>query len=396
MVKRPVQAVILAGGLGTRLKAITDLRPKPLIEFYGKAFLLYIIEHLKSQGFSQVLLLLGYLPEMFQEYLGNGRKFGVDIEYSITSESDDTGRRIKLAEPLIDDQFFLMYCDNYWPFSFERLWGHYQRSGVAAQLSVYSNKDGYTRNNVQVRDRIICEYDKTRKAAGLNGVEIGFGIFPKTVLDLLGDDNSLFETKVYPPLIKEKQLAGFVTDHRYYSVGSFERLSITRDFLARRPTVILDRDGVLNKKPPKAEYVRNWNEFEWLPGAKEGLKLLRKNGYQTIIVTNQAGIARGVMTESDLRAIHLNMRRAAIASGGEIDAVYYCPHGWDEGCECRKPKPGMLFQAQREFQLDLSRTFFVGDDERDVEAGATAGCKTLLVDSNHNLADLVRSRIFQR
>jgi len=393
MIRRPQQAVILAGGLGTRLRSLTDLRPKPLIEFHGKPFIRHLVDHLKDEGISEILLLLGYLPDLFQQYFGDGKKFGVHISYSVTDLMDDTGRRIRKAESLIDETFFLLYADNFWPFSFDQIWHQYQRMGVAGQLSVYSNYDNYTRSNVRVENGLVLQYDKTRRSSNLQGVEIGFGLFEKSVLRYLPDSNCLFETSVYPRLVEDRQLAGYLTDHRYYSVGSFDKLPLTEEFLRRKPTIILDRDGVLNKKPHKAEYVEKWSDFEWLPGAKEGLALLRQYGYRIIVVTNQAGIARGIFSESDLKNIHQQMRQTAVAENGDIDAVYYCPHGWDEGCNCRKPKPGMLFQAQREFHFDLTRTFFIGDDERDVQAGQAAGCRTLLVDETHTLVDLVSSKV---
>jgi D-glycero-D-manno-heptose 1,7-bisphosphate phosphatase len=107
-----------------------------------------------------------------------------------------------------------------------------------------------------------------------------------------------------------------------------------------------------------------------------------------IVISNQAGIARGAMTEADLADIHRRMNQEVTQSGGRIEAIYYCPHGWDDGCECRKPKPGMLFQAQREHQLDLSRTPFIGDDERDAEAANAAGCPSLLLSKHETLLDI--------
>jgi D-glycero-D-manno-heptose 1,7-bisphosphate phosphatase len=168
---------------------------------------------------------------------------------------------------------------------------------------------------------------------------------------------------------------------------------LTEAFFRRRPAVVLDRDGVLNKRPPKAQYVRSWNEFEWLPGAKEALRLLKENGYRVIIVSNQAGIGRGAMTETDLQDIHERMQQDAKESGGHIDAIYYCPHGWDDGCECRKPKPGLLFQAQHDLNLDLSRTVFIGDDERDAWAADAAGCGSILVSEKTPLLEIAKKLI---
>jgi D-glycero-D-manno-heptose 1,7-bisphosphate phosphatase len=154
--------------------------------------------------------------------------------------------------------------------------------------------------------------------------------------------------------------------------------------------VILDRDGVLNKKPPRGEYVRDWSEFEWLPGALEALQLLKQANYRVVIVSNQAGIGRGVMSETDLLQIHDRMRADASAAGGRIDEIYHCPHHWKDDCECRKPKPGMLFQAQRDLNLDLSRTVFVGDDERDGEAADQAGCPFVKVSEQRPLIHWVQ------
>jgi D-glycero-D-manno-heptose 1,7-bisphosphate phosphatase len=152
-------------------------------------------------------------------------------------------------------------------------------------------------------------------------------------------------------------------------------LPLTERFFQRRKTIILDRDGVLNQRPRRAHYVRSWAEFFWIPGARSALRLLAENDYRVIVVSNQAGIARRVMTEADLNDIHDRMKQDVERSGGHIDAIYYCAHDWDSGCDCRKPKPGMLFQAQRDFDLDLTRTIFAGDDERDAEAAAEAGCR---------------------
>jgi histidinol-phosphate phosphatase family protein len=107
-----------------------------------------------------------------------------------------------------------------------------------------------------------------------------------------------------------------------------------------------------------------------------------------IVVSNQAGVARGAMTLADLEAVHEHM--CADASGA-VDRIYFCPHGWEDGCECRKPAPGMLFQAQRDFDLDLTRTPFIGDDERDRQAADAAGCPSVLVSEGHSLLDAVRS-----
>lgn len=391
---RPIQAVILAGGLGTRLRPITDTIPKPMITFHGKPFLEYIIEMLVEQGFKKVVLLLGYLPEKVTEYFGDGKKFGLEIEYSISNVEDDTGLRLQKAKPLLDPVFTLLYCDNYWPMDFEKMWEKYLHANVSALVTVYMNRDNYTKSNIRIDAEDYIElYDKTRQAPNLQGVDIGFFILKRELIDLIPEGNHNFEKTVMPRLIEEKEIITYPTEHRYYSVGSHERLKLTNAFLNKRPTIILDRDGVLNKKAPKAEYITSWENWEWLKGSKEALIKLKKNGYQIILVSNQAGIARKFMTHDDLEEIHSHMINELLEQGGGIDKIYYCPHGWDENCSCRKPKPGMLFQAQRDFHLDLSKTWFVGDDERDEIAGKVAGMKTALIEGDYGLLNFVNSLI---
>lgn len=383
---RPKQAVILAGGRGSRLGPFTETRPKPMVEVHGRPFLEYLVEMLREQGFSEVLLLLGYLPHVVQDHFGDGGRFGVRITYSVTAPEDLTTRRLLVAREQLDSVFLLMYCDNYWPMQFDRLWEQYVSSGAPALTTVYSNKDRYSRDSVKVgADGFMEIFDRSRTTPGLQGVEISYAILRRDLLDRLTDPDLLIEEALYPQLTREKKLAAHVTDHRYYSVGSPERLPLTNAFLARRPAVILDRDGVLNRRAPRGQYVRNVGEFEWLPGSLDALRAFREAGYRVIVASNQAGVARGQVTAESLDDIHNKMRAEAAQAGGVIDAIYFCPHDWDAGCECRKPRPGLLFQAQRDFSLDLTRTCFLGDDERDLQAAEAAGAIGRLVTAQEPL-----------
>lgn len=394
---RPRQAVILAGGRGTRMLPYTLTRPKTMIEFHGKPFLEYVMEMLIEQGFDRFLMLLGYLPEVIRDYFGDGSRWGVNIEYSTSGPDTLTSRRVQLARHLIDPSFLLLYCDNYWPMQMDKMWRRFLAADAPAMITVYSNKDKFSRDSVIVgEDGYVQVFDRARTTPGLSGIEISYAILTSPVLDLLPEQEMLIEEALYPPLAAQHRLAAFVTDHRYYSVGSIERLPITEQFFARHPTVILDRDGVINKRPPRAQYVRNWAEFEWLPGAQEALQMLAQAGFRVIVVSNQAGIARGAMSQADLDDIHHRLKTAVDNSGGHLDAIYYCPHDWDEDCECRKPKAGMLFQAQRDFHLDLNRTVFIGDDERDGQTADAAGCPFLRVTDDTSLLDCTRKLLQSR
>ena len=372
----PRQAVILAGGRGTRLGELGDRMPKAMVPFHGRPFAEYLVEQLRGAGFQRLLFLLGYKADQISDHFEDGERFGVEISYSISALENDTGTRVKLAESSCDPVFMLLYCDNYWPLRLDSMWRDFCADDrTLAQVTVYRNRDQRTRDNLRIGcDGRVEIYDKSRQAPGLSGVDIGYLLLDRSVLSSLPDDrNHSFEAELYPHLVAEGQLGAFQSDHRYYSVGTPERLPETEVFLARRPTVIFDRDGVLNAKAAPGQYITSVEDWRWLPGAREAIARLTAAGVRIIVVTNQAGIARGHVSRETVDRIHEHMKADAERAGGRIEAVYLCPHHWDENCDCRKPKPGMLIQAQRDFTLDLSRTPFVGDDVRDGEAAAACG-----------------------
>jgi len=143
--------------------------------------------------------------------------------------------------------------------------------------------------------------------------------------------------------------------------------------------VILDRDGVLNHEAPEGSYVRSPEEFRWLPGALEGLALLRGAGLRLSVATNQAGVGRGVMSLAQLAAVHARMQADAAAHGAALDDVLYCPHAPEEQCDCRKPAPGLIQAAVARSGIAASDSLVVGDDRRDLEAAERAGVAAALV-----------------
>ena len=148
--------------------------------------------------------------------------------------------------------------------------------------------------------------------------------------------------------------------------------------------VFLDRDGVINKKAHEGDYIKNWSEFKFLPSVKEAIKRLNKAGFLVIIITNQRGIAKGLMTEEDLKDIHTKMIEEIKKSGAKIDGIYYCPHDEKDNCNCRKPKIGMFLKAKKDFNVEMSESWLVGDSKFDILAGQKAGCKTILIESKFN------------
>lgn len=158
--------------------------------------------------------------------------------------------------------------------------------------------------------------------------------------------------------------------------------------------VFLDRDGVINKKPPEGDYVKKWEEFEFLPRAIEAMKLFSQNGYRIFIVTNQRGIARGLMAKEDLEEIHDHMKEELSRHDISLEAIYHCPHNFQDNCNCRKPKPGMFHQAAKEYVIDLTKATMIGDSVSDMEAGSAAGCKTILVNEKEDLLHAAHTILF--
>ena len=386
------QAVILAGGYGNRLKPFTDTAPKPMYPLYGRPFLEYIIEQVKTFGITDILILLGHLPEKIKEYFGDGSKFGVNITYSTTPAEYETGYRLSVAnkEGKVQDEFMLLYCDNYCPIDYNKLVDDYERNNADIQASVYLNLDGYTKNNmlIDISGRVQA-YDKTHTLPNLQGVEIAYSIIKKRVLDYIPEGNVNFETSVFPKIVAKGKMFATITEHRYYSIGSWERIKLTEKFFSKQKYIFLDRDGTINVRAPKAYYVTNSDDFIWLPRAKEAILKLNQAGYKIILITNQPGIAKGLMTDEDLDNIHNKMQSELAEIGAKIDQIYVCKHGWDDNCRCRKPKPGMLFDAQKDNSLDLTKCYLIGDDERDEIAGRAAGCKVIRVSPEFDLMDAV-------
>lgn len=385
------QAVILAGGRGERLRPFTDMLPKPMYPIDGLPFIERLVLQIVAFGIKRIMILLGYKAQEIINLLGNGRKYGVLIQYDITPLEFDTGDRLLHARNLLQERFLLMYCDNYCPIDYGRLVSDSYKNKAMIQLSVYANKDHYTKDNVSISEKSgnIIVYDRSRLIDGLHGVDIGYAIVRKEALDELPNAGGSFSA-VYAVLAGRNQLYATVTEHRYYSIGSYDRLELTKEFFKPKLVAFLDRDGTLNIKPPKACYVEKPEDFKWLPGAIEAVKLLNKHNIITVIVSNQSGIARGNLTLCDLDEIHKKMQLDLRKYGAKIDYIYFCPHNWDEECDCRKPRPGMLYQAQRDLSLNLPECIFFGDDERDMIAGQAAGCKTVLIKNDYSLLDAVK------
>jgi len=381
--------------MGVRLRPYTYNRPKMMVEVNGRPFANYLIDELKKNGIKEVVFLLGYLPEKVQEYFGDGKKYGLKVDYLVSPIDDSTGTRVRKAQSLLRDRFLLMYCDNFIHLDLKKLADFHLKKKALMTKVVYTNRYGMTKNNLLLGENgYVLKYDNKRLEPNLNGVDLGFFVVEKEILKHM-PDNDFWLYDLFPKFIAKKKLAGYATDGLYYSLSTPERLKQTERFFMPRKVVFLDRDGVINKKMPKRDYVKKWEEFKFLPGALRAISKLTKSGYEIYIISNQAGIGRGIMSEGALFEIHKNMEEEIEKKGGKLSGIYYCHHNWNNNCLCRKPKPGMLFRAAIEYQIDLPSAVFIGDDERDIQAGKAAGCRAILMKSNSSLLNVINSLILK-
>jgi len=154
---------------------------------------------------------------------------------------------------------------------------------------------------------------------------------------------------------------------------------------ASKKVVFIDRDGVINRD--SADYIKSWSEFEFLTGSLEAIKLLAFNGFITIVITNQSVINRNMVTTEGLEYIHNMMKAGVQARGGEIKDIFFCPHIPEDRCDCRKPKPGLIYQARRKYRIDIENTVMVGDNVKDIECARNAGCRhAVLVQTGNGIS----------
>jgi len=381
--KRPEQAVILCGGLGTRLRPYTDHLPKPMIPCNGKPFLEYLLEQLAEKGIRRFLLLTGYLGEQIQQYFGNGKQQGWEIDYSHGPAEWDTGRRLWEAQDQMDARYLLLYSDNFVPFPLEKVLLQHERHGLPLTFMVSPKSPG---NLVLDEEGIVQHYDNQR-GEDRPYVEIGYMVVERDrVLPWLPKPDCSF-SQVLRDMGSQQQISAWVQLDAYHSISDPDRWKAAERYLQPKKILLLDRDGVINEKAAKGEYVNCWEEFRWIERTRDSLRQLSKMGFRFIVISNQAGIARGMTSPEEVERIHHKMVETLAAEGIEILQVYVCPHHWEDNCDCRKPKPGMLFQASRDHLFRLDRTVFVGDDPRDLEAAEQAGCRGVLWEDSPKFID---------
>lgn len=366
------QAVILCGGRGERLRPLTDSLPKPLAPVAGRPFLWHLLGQLRDNGYREVVLLTGYRGDMIADAFGDGADVGLRITVRHGPEEWQTARRLWDARTLLDPHFLLLYGDNYATFQHPRVERVFREQGRMGCLTVHPRT---TRANVAVSDGgQVVAYDPGRSVSGLNAVEIGYALFSSRIFSAFTEENESF-SQVLGRLAKEGQLAAFVQRDVYQSVSDLDRLAVADAYFTPKKILLVDRDGTINRKPERARYLADWSDWRFVPETLEALRRLAAVGWSFVVISNQAGVGRGMVTEEQVWELDRRMKEALGREGVPILGSHYCFHHWDDHCLCRKPEPGMFHAASRDYGVRLDRAWYLGDDPRDAVAAWRAGCR---------------------
>ena len=374
---------ILAGGLATRLRPLTETVPKSLIDIAGEPFLAHQLRLLSSRGITRVVLCLGFLGEAVREYAEDGRRFGVKIDYSFDGPRLlGTGGAIRRALGLLGEAFFVLYGDSYLPCDYRDVERAFFAAGRPGLMTVFRNEGRWDASNVEFSDGCIVRYDKVNRSPDMRHIDYGLGVVRSGVFEAIADDHVHDLAAIYQGLLRRGQLAGHEVHERFYEIGSRAGIQELEAYLSttRPRAVFLDRDGVLNEAIVRDRHPyppSNVEELRVIPGVPAALQRLKNAGFLLIVVTNQPDVGRGKQTREAVAELNTALRATL-----PVDSFYVCFHDGD-ACDCRKPKPGLLLQAAAERNIDLRRSFMIGDRWRDIDAGAAAGCRTILIGNGY-------------
>lgn len=406
-----MKTVIMAGGRGTRISSLASDIPKPMIPIGGKPVLEHELECLRDQGFTEIILTVGHLGSVIMDYFGDGRgispatgkPFGVSITYYVEKEPlGNAGALLRLKDQLTED-FLLLNGDAMFDVDFHRFVEYHKACGGVATLFTHPNSHPYD-SGLLVTDQKGCvtqwlTKEDPRPEYYRNCVNAGLHVLSPKVLDIPFEGTKVdLDRQILKPLAGSGSMYAYTSPEYVKDMGTPERYeSVRQDYLSGKiqarnlkhpqKAIFLDRDGTINQY---VGFLRTPEEFVLLPRVAEAIRIINQSGYLAILVTNQPVIARGEVTEQTLRKIHDKMETLLGKEGAYLDAIFYCPHHPHKGyegevpelkidCDCRKPKPGMLKQAEAMYGIDLKASWMVGDSQNDILAGAAAGCRTALV-----------------
>ena len=411
-----MKTIIMAGGRGTRIAELFPDKPKPLIPVDGMPILEREIRSLAAQGFEDIILTVGYLADKIISYFGDGSKLGVKIDYFVEKTPlGNAGALFRLQDKIGSEPFLLLNADAAFDVDFRRMVEYHKQKGSLVTLFTHPNSHPYDSGLIiadkEGRVKQWLSKEDERPQWYDNRVNAGLHIIDPKVLEQAAKTVDLtkkvdLDRQLLKPLCGTGKMFCYDSPEYVKDMGTPERFhQVENDYKSgvvqaknlhnKQKAIFLDRDGTINKY---VGFLRNIDDFELIDGAAEAIKLINQSGYLAIVVTNQPVIARGEVTWEQLNEIHRKMETQLGKDGAYLDGIYICPHHPDKGfagerqeykivCDCRKPKPGLLLKAAKDFNIDLSQSYMIGDDDRDVQAGLNAGCKeSIKIETNKGKA----------
>jgi D-glycero-D-manno-heptose 1,7-bisphosphate phosphatase len=390
-----IQAVCLVGGRGTRLGALTERTPKPLLPVGDRPFLDYLVHDARRFGMKRLLLLAGYQSAEIRERY-HGKSFGsLDVEVVTEPSPAGTGGALAHAGDLLDETFFLLNGDSFFDFNWLNLAVALDQPGWVMNAALATGIVGSRYGRVELSGRQILGF----RPEGDSSQPINAGIYlvRRAVREHVKGTPCSHERDVLPALADQGRLIGHPAEGAFIDIGVPDDFARAQSFIPacmRRPAAFLDRDGVLNRDDG---YVHRIDQTAWIDGAVDAVKWLNDAGYYVFVITNQAGVAHGYYGEDAIHALHGWMADELQARGAHVDAFEYCPYHPDgvvdryrQASEFRKPEPGMIRHLQREWPTDPTTSFVVGDRDTDMQAAAAAGLRGFKFEGGSLLAFVQR------
>lgn len=390
---RPRQAVILAGGLGTRLGALTHRTPKPMLPVKGRPFLDHLIANLARFGIDRVTLLAGYRAEVIEaHYTGPVATPAGPVAVTVRREEMPLGTGGALHMADLEDSFLLLNGDTFFDAPLARLLARPLGPGETARLALREVPDAARYGRVALAGGRIPRFEAPGPGPALiNG---GIYLMSRRILRTIPAGRMVsLEAEVFPALAACGALGGEALPGAFIDIGVPEDYAAAEGrALLDKPAVFFDRDGTLNVDHG---YTHRPGDLVWTEGALEAIRRANARGFYVFVVTNQAGVARGYYAEADVAAFHAEMRAQAAAQAAQIDDFRHCPHHPEgtvralaRACDCRKPAPGMLRELMARWPVRARGSLMIGDRDSDLAAGRAAGIAARL-HSGGSLAELV-------
>jgi len=396
----------MAGGKGTRLAEITkDIIPKPMVPLLGKPLLERQVECLKTNGITDIVMVIGHLGEVIREYFGDSIKWGVNIRYFVENEPLGTAGALPQMAGMLEEEFILLFGDLLLDVDFERMYRFHQEHNALATLFVHPNSHPFDSDLIITDDNDkVTGFDSKHNDRSsywyANCVNAGLYIMDRKILEHIPDKLKVdLEKEVLATLCEQNgKIYAYSSPEYVKDVGTVERIRVAeselksgfvaaRNLKHKQKAIFLDRDGTVNVNKG---LVYEPEQLELEEFAVEAIRLINRSGYLAVLVTNQPVVARGLCNIKDVEAIHRKLVTLLGQDGAYLDGIEFCPHHPDKGypeenpvykipCVCRKPGIGMLEKCVERFNIDLSQSWVVGDTTVDIQTGKNSGCKTALV-----------------